>query len=315
MGRLQQAEAHWLLGIVDISIYLIRSIVDGWSSRDCTDHYSEPMGARRFLLAGVSLAVLSMSVSSASGASESQSKAVEVAAAHTEAQHSAHLILTLSGDALKGITAIGSGSANLATGAMKVNVHYEGSSKVAGLVLDELFVHNHLYIDSIDHGESISTLLPGKSWVEEPPGATEGTGSSNPAELLAVLASHGNAVLNLGASKVSGASVIGYSVTPSSTYLRASIEKEHIPASLKTDALQFLKNGPPTYNVWVDSHDLMRRLTMVFPVRASGTTKHEIVRMDFSDFGAPISIAAPSASSVASYAQFQAAAQQSTATQ
>jgi hypothetical protein len=197
---------------------------------------------------------------------------------------------------------------------MKVSAHYEGSSKGSGLILDELFVHNHFYIDSIDHGESISTLLPGKTWVEEPLSATEGSSSSNPAELLAVVASHGNTVANLGASKENGVSVTGYSVTPSSTYLRASIEKEHIPASLKTGALQFLKNGPPTYSVWVDSDHLMRRLTMTFPVPDAGTTEHEIVTMDFSNFGAPISIAAPSASSVASYAQFQAVAQQSGAT-
>jgi hypothetical protein len=50
-------------------------------------------------------------------------------------------------------------------------------------------------------------------------------------------------------------------------------------------------------------------MQMSFPIAASGTTKDEIVTMDFSHFGVPISIVAPNPSDVASYQTFQAAAQ------
>ena len=83
-----------------------------------------------------------------------------------------------------------------------------------------------------------------------------------------------------------------YKVTPNPAFLLATIQKEHIPASLKTGAEDFLKLMAPTYAVWIDSKHLLRRLGMTLPVPQAGATLTETVTMNFSHFGTPVSIAA-----------------------
>lgn len=244
-----------------------------------------------------------------SGASETVSDPVQVAAFHTESEHTAFVNLKLSGKALKGVTAIGTGTTNFATGAMTMTAHYEGSAKLDGLVLHELFVRNHFYMNAVQDGEGVSEILLGKSWIEEPSGATTGTGSNNPGDFLTVLAAHGSTVVDMGSFRISGVPVREYKVTPNPAYVLATIQKEHIPASLKTGAEAFLKDGPPTYTVWIDPQHLLRRLEMTTFLPQSGSTLTESVTMNFSHFGIPVSIAAPRASSVASYQQFEAAVQ------
>jgi len=261
------------------------------------------------LVAGVVACGLSLQQATISEASENASDPVQVAAFHTESEHTALVTMTLSGNALKGVTAIGTGSTNFATGAMTLTAHYEGSTKVDGLVLHELFVHNHFYMNAVQDGVGVAQLLPGKNWIEEPPGATTGTGSNNPGELLTVLAAHGSTVVDIGSSKIGGVPVREYKVTPDPAFLLATIQKEHIPASLKTGAEAFLKDGPPTYTVWIDSTHLLRRMGMTLHIPQAGPTLTESVTMNFSHFGMHVSIAEPQASSVISYEQFEAAAQ------
>ena len=80
---------------------------------------------------GVGVVACSLSLQQATilEASESASDPVQVAAFHTESERTAIVTLTLSGNALKGVTAIGMGSTNFATGAMTMAAHYRGLHK------------------------------------------------------------------------------------------------------------------------------------------------------------------------------------------
>jgi hypothetical protein len=244
-------------------------------------------------------------------ASETPAQSVHVAIVHTQAERTAEVTLKLTGTALQGVTALGSGSTNLSTGAMEVAVHYSGS-RASGLVLHELFVDQHFYMSVNQGGESLAQLLNGKIWVEEPVGATSASTSGSPSQMLAVLAASGSAVIPLGQLRIGGTETTGYSVTPDPNYIQAKIEAEHIPSSLKQGALAFAKNTTTTYKVWVDSNHLLRRMAMTFAMSSGTTPGQETVTMDFSRYGMPVSISAPRSSEVASYQQFLAAEQQAT---
>jgi hypothetical protein len=81
-------------------------------------------------------------------------------------------------------------------------------------------------------------------------------------------------------------------------------------ASVVEGAKAFINAGPFKVHVWVDhSPDGIRQMAVTLPVpRASDTGATVTVTMAFSAPGTPVSIQPPSASTVATYAQFEQAA-------
>jgi hypothetical protein len=50
---------------------------------------------------------------------------------------------------------------------------------------------------------------------------------------------------------------------------------------------------------WVDEHNLVRKVKLDFDANVSGTDKaHTVLTIDYSDFGAAVEVAPPSASEV-----------------
>ncbi|HEX3793494.1 MAG TPA: hypothetical protein VHV57_03230 [Acidimicrobiales bacterium] len=103
--------------------------------------------SRWTVVPGIALAVAATSLLSApAGAAEGPSSAVHISVLNTQRQHSAAVTMTLSGSALKGVTATGTGFTDFATGAMEVHVTYGGSKKASELTLSELVVGGHFYM-------------------------------------------------------------------------------------------------------------------------------------------------------------------------
>jgi hypothetical protein len=68
---------------------------------------------------------------------------------------------------------------------------------------------------------------------------------------------------------------------------------------------------PPQLKVWIGTDNLMRRETASIQMSVSGVTASSNIAIDFVNYGTPVSISLPDASSVASYASFLAAAKSS----
>jgi hypothetical protein len=207
---------------------------------------------------------------------------------------------------------IGFGQVDFDTGAMTATFDYSGSPRVQGLQLSELIVGGHLYLAPSQNGQSVSSLLPGKEWIANPGNLTSQltgeAGSENPADMLGALEAKGNTVIDLGPSVVDGMATEAYSVTSNPAQALARLNQEHMPASVAKGAKALISAGPVKTKVWVNqpSH-VIRQLAVGVPV--PGTTGATVtVTMDFSDFGAPVSISPPPASTVATYGQFEQAA-------
>lgn len=187
-----------------------------------------------------------------------------------------------------------------------------------GLTEREILADNHFYLALSSAGQDISSLVPGKHWVEIPipinSADSVGTGTSDPLAQLQLLASQGNTVKALGTKSIDGVTASGYSVTLSrSTIINA--ELRYLATSNLTPAEQqqigqAAQNSPtPTIDVWFDSSKLLRRIGFVTNQTQNGTNIAVNVEVDFVNYGTPVSISAPSPSDVASYSQFLAAAQ------
>jgi hypothetical protein len=202
----------------------------------------------------------------------------------------------------------GAGQVDFDTNAMKVTFDYSGSARLQGLQLKELFVGGHLYIAPSQNGQGVSTLLPGKEWVESPASVANqvtGTGNQNPADMLAALAAKGDTVVDVGPAEIGGVTTEEYSVTGSPAAALARLSQEHLPASIVKGAEAFISAGPFKMKVWVDqSSEMIRQMAVAIPVPGdSGAAV--TVTMGLADFGTPVSIVPPPVSTVATYAQYE----------
>ncbi len=278
------------------------------------------MQLRRSILTGVVAGGLALATA---GCSSSGSEAkvsptpnsVVLDAVHlAQGQRTAIVKLSLSSAGLPADSSedgIGFGQVDFDTDAMTATFDYSGSPRVQGLQLSELIVGGHLYLALSQNGQSVSSLLPGKEWIADPGNLTSqlgGSGSENPADMLGALAAKGNTVVDMGPSALNGTATEEYSVTSNPAQAMARLDQEHLPASVVKGAKALLSAGPIKMKVWVtQSADVIRQMAIGVPVPGtSGATV--TVTMGFSDFGAPVSISPPPASSVATYGQFEQAA-------
>jgi len=279
------------------------------------------MRSRRMLMAGAAIIgiapVLAACSSSLSAFSKSPNSVVLDAAISAQKQRTALLEMSLSSSGLPSgetVGGTGSGEVNFGSGAMKVKFTYSGS-RGQGLQLAELVVGDHFYMAPSQGGQGVSSLLPGKTWIENPgnlAGQTTSATTQNPASMLSGLRAKGNKVVDLGASVVSGSAVEEYAVTINPAAALAQVNREQMPSSVVQGAKALLSNGPMTWKVWVDrSTDTLRQFAVTMPFPASTAPGASLtVTMGFTDYGAPVSIESPSPSDVASYAQFEQAAKQ-----
>lgn len=221
------------------------------------------------------------------------------------------------------IPIVGAGQAAFATPQQfSATVDIDPSEPVRTVTEREIVTQGHFYLAVSGGGQDISTLLPGKEWVEVPTplgaGSSVGTGTTDPLAQLRLLAFRGNTVKSLGTRAISGITTSGYSVT-ASRHAFISAELEYLATSglSPTEQYQLAQAarslGLPSVDVWFDSSRLLRRMTYVLTQTQGRATTTVTLTMDFGHYGVPVSISAPTPGDVASYSAFVAAAQAASA--
>ncbi len=125
----------------------------------------------------------------------------------------------------------------------------------------------------------------------------------NPTAMLRLLAQQGNTVVPLGSSTVDGTSVQGYAVTLDPAAIKAELANAKLP-SWMTAALSQVDIERTSMKVYVDASGLLRRVGFDITESASSAKVDVDESLDFSDYGAPVSVSAPPADQVASFEQF-----------
>ncbi len=126
------------------------------------------------------------------------------------------------------------------------------------------------------------------------------SGESNPAQFLEYLRAHGGSVSAVGSAVVQGVHTTQY---------HGAIDLEKLAQSMsgaeRNQAQQAIeKLGAQTglqsipFDVWIDDHHLVRRMTMTFSVDAGGQRAQTQMTIDLSGFGPTPSITAPPDSEV-----------------
>jgi hypothetical protein len=135
----------------------------------------------------------------------------------------------------------------------------------------------------VNPGSALAETAPGKSWVSlnlsqlSSPGGTSALGfgktlGSDPVTALQALRQEGNAATDLGPSTVDGVRVEGYSVQ--------------------------ITNPDLGYEVYVDTAGQLIRVTTDVHETLVGQSLSESTTMDFSNYGAPVTVTAPPAGEV-----------------
>jgi hypothetical protein len=163
----------------------------------------------------------------------------------------------------------------------------------------------------------LDQLVPGKSWISIDFGSLAtssqsssafGTGS-NPTATLRLLAEQGNTVVPLGPSSIDGTAVQGYSVTLSAQRIKSQLAHANLPSWISS-ALSQVDIESVTNDVYIDGSGLLRRysvsLTESAPSKGTITLDESL---DFSDYGAPVTVTAPPADQVMTFEQFLQAAE------
>ncbi len=237
-----------------------------------------------------------------SKAAVSPAKAVLTAASTTQHLHSAQMSMTETITGISGagaITVTGSGGVDFSTRDVSLTMSVQGEH------LSVLSSDGNVFVGV----PQISQLLPGKSWVSVPVGNTSSAAgsslsSSDPTQMLQLLAARGNTVSSIGSSTIDGVPVEGYAVLINKTAAGAQLSSSGLPPSAVQAGERVLEMaGPIVYKVYVDSDSQLRAINFSMAVPGvSGASLHAGITL--SDFGFPVSLTAPPASEVASYAQF-----------
>ena len=193
--------------------------------------------------------------------------------------------------------------------------HSRGTLTVSSPVgFTEVFLPPKVYVKvPADAGAS---LPKGKSWVAAAPGdlaasalggalpGPPGTGSGDPADLLASLTAISGSVQKQGTGTIRGVPVTGYRVN-----INLAKAAARVPAWERASFIEFAQGlgaGTIPVDVWVDSHNLVRRMREDLHLPdAPGTPAGMALTQstDFYDFGVPVQVSAPPAAQVASLSQ------------
>jgi hypothetical protein len=259
------------------------------------------------LVASVITAVLSTGKTSADAA---------VVEAVTSAVNDRTATLTLGGSFDVDGTAVpltGTGSMDFTQAAEKILLHLSEPGSGQQLTETGVFVGHVMYINM---GDLIGEVVPGKSWISlDLSQLSDGSASSSalglggstlgsdPVAILKLLGQSGNEATDLGPSTVDGQSVEGYSVVVNQSMLRAQMARKGVPSWMQA-AMAAVKNPHESYRVYVNGSGLLERFANEVTLTVGGQSVNDVATMDFSDYGVPVSIAAPPATQVTTFGDF-----------
>jgi hypothetical protein len=168
----------------------------------------------------------------------------------------------------------GTGELNFSTDAMTMDLVI--SVRGHQTELQEILVNGVAYVTGSVDGKSLA-LPGGRAWLRTKVSTSSGSGSSDngdPYTLLASIERQGMTLRPLGTKVIGGVTCTGYAVTS-------------------------LADGgsPATFTIWADSQRLVREMTMGMQLSASGSAIQAGLTMDFTNFGQPVHITAPSPAS------------------
>jgi hypothetical protein len=203
----------------------------------------------------------------------------------------------------KSISFSGSGVIDFSSAALQVDLN--GSVNGQSVDVDAVYLGGVVYEDIA----GISQVASGKSWLSlnlssltQNPSSTTGLGN-DPIAALSALAQQGATVVDLGPSSVDGQSVEGYSVTFNPATIQSEVQKAKLPAWMRS-AVSSIAVNSTSEKVYL-SGDSLVQVSIASSVNSAteGTiTVNESV--DFSNYGTPVTISAPSASQVIPFSQF-----------
>jgi hypothetical protein len=246
------------------------------------------------------------------GGSKSASAEVVDAVNSTLSNGTAHLTLSISGQA-DGTSVIGTGTGDIDFTDNDLQLQMTIGAGGQHVPINAIYLGGVIY-ESVP---GLSAIAPGKSWLsldlsalqkeEAQDPSTSGLGS-NPALMLQVLAHQGNTVVPLGPSTVDGVAVNGYSVTVDPSSVARQLKKADLPSWMQ-QAAAGLKVHNLDLKVYVDSSGMLRSFETQSSetVPGAGTVSFNEA-LDFSDYGAPVTVTAPPASQVESFQQLLQAA-------
>jgi len=176
-------------------------------------------------------------------------------------------------------------------------------SATGALTIGEIYDGTNFYIQNAE----FSALDGGKPWAEIDLNSLGGAGSSiesllsgvkneSPTSALEPLLASGD-LKNLGPATVGGVATTHYAGTLTGAQVESLAPTQGLSAAQVAQIKQLLQAGgvtSETIDVWIDSNNLLTQMKSSV-VTASGTST---TSMQFSDWGAPVSITDPPASEV-----------------
>ena len=231
-------------------------------------------------------------------------------AQQTLAEHTVDV--TMSGTiqvSAKNVAVDGTGQMNFDTNAMTFDLHAAG----AGVSVEEkmLMAGGNAYFALSANGLNFSQLTGGRSWIQLPvqQSATDVLAGSDPASSLSLLEQQGSTVRPLGSKTIDGVGCTGYAVTPSKQAMIAETRSENaklgLPSTVTDQELQQMQyTTPPTVTIWSDAQGLVREISVNMQLNLQGSATAGDLVMDFSHYGAPVSITAPPPSDTISLTSF-----------
>lgn len=191
---------------------------------------------------------------------------------------------------------------------MTMNLNANGHT-----VLEEfLYAGSSIYLSITADGTNAVLEQTGTaSWVVLPvtQSAASAQAGSNPIDTLTLLESQGATVKQVGTQNVDGVNCFGFSATFTPAMM-AENEKKGLAAAGLTPAQQneiesSFHMAPPTITLWVDQNQVIHRLDESFGLTMSGAGSGTgQLTMDFTSYGAPVSISPPPASQVISFSKY-----------
>jgi hypothetical protein len=258
-------------------------------------------------LVAIVIAVIVVVGTGGSGSNAVADAAVVNAVNSSLANKTSHVTVTnSSSDDGQTIATTGSGSIDFTTNKAEIALHVN----IKGTQLDETAIYDAGV--AYEQLPQIAQLLPGKSWVSldltalNTTGTTGSTGSSlgsSPIAELRLLALQGNTVTALGNSSINGVSVKGYSVTANPSTINSEIKNANLPDWMK-QSLSQVTAASATAKVYVNDSGQLARTSSATTQTVSGSTVTVSQTNDFTDYGAPVSIAIPPMSQVVPFTQF-----------
>lgn len=241
------------------------------------------------------------------GSSLTPTAFVTQAAQRTLAEHTAGMTLsgTMTVDNVR-LPLHGTGEVNFTSGALDLTMGADFHGEM--LTEHEIGAGEAAYLAVTVNGTSYPQNDGGRPWMRMPlpQSRAAGFGGGDPSATLSVLAQKGNKVRTLGTKVIGGVTCTGYAVTTGKSALIAGAKAEQAatgtPASVASGAMRAIENiKPPVYTVWFSAQELLRRMTVHLSSASQATGIGADLVVDFSDYGAPVHISAPSASKVIDY--------------